>query len=148
MTPNLSPKTRFMSSSKKPKVVVDTNTFISAIFWGGNSLKVINLWRLEEKYDLLISPEILAEIISKLKYKFRLPRSLLTEWKDLLESKAILVIPRIKVNLCRDPKDNILLEASGESKANYLITGDKDLLVLKKFKKTKILKPSQFLKVF
>lgn len=137
-----------MSLSKKPKVVIDTNTFISAIFWGGNPLKVINLWRLEEKYDLVVSPEILAEIISKLKYKFRLPKSLLREWKDLLESKAVLTIPQVKIKLCRDPKDNMLLEAATESRASYLITGDRDLLVLKTFKKAKILKPAQFLKLF
>lgn len=137
-----------MNSSKKPRVVVDTNTFISAIFWGGNPLKVINLWRFDEKYDLIISPEILAEIISKLKYKFRLPESLLAEWRDLLESEAILIIPKIKIRLCRDPKDNMLLEAAAASKAHYLITGDKDLLALKTFKNTKILKPAQFLQIF
>lgn len=137
-----------MNSSKKPRVVVDTNTFISAIFWGGRPLKVINLWRQKEKYSLLISPEILAEIISKLKHKFRLPQTLLKEWESLLRSRALLVVPQIKVRVGRDPQDNILLEAAAAGKAHYLVTGDKDLLVLKTFKKTKILSSAQFLKNF
>lgn len=137
-----------MSLSKRPRSIINTNTFISAIFWGGNPLKVVDLWRFEEKYDLLISPEILAEIISKLKYKFLLPQSLLREWRNLLESKAILVIPQVKIKLLRDPKDNMLLEAAAEGKASHLITGDRDLLVLKNFKKTEILPPAQFLKLF
>ncbi|MBL7159252.1 putative toxin-antitoxin system toxin component, PIN family [Candidatus Microgenomates bacterium] len=136
-----------MNSSKRPRVIVDTNVFISAIFWGGNPLKVINLWRVEEKYDLIISPEILAEIISKLKYKFFLPQSLLNEWKELLTSRAILIIPKDKVNLCRDSQDNILLESALAGKTDFLITGDKDLLSLKQFKKTQIVSPKQFLKL-
>lgn len=135
-----------MNSSKKPKVVVDTNTFISAIFWCGKPLKVINLWRLEEKYHLLISPEILAEIISKLKHKFRLSQTLLKEWGNLLKSRVLLVTPQIRVRVCRDPQDNILLEAAASGKAHYLVTGDKDLLALKTFKKTKILSSVQSLK--
>lgn len=137
-----------MNSSKKPRVVVDTNTFISAIFWGGKPLKAINLWRREKKYHLLISPEILAEIISKLKHKFRLPQTLLKEWGNLLKSRALLVTPQIKVKVCRDPQDNLLLEATATGKAHYLVTGDQDLLVLRTFKKTKVLSSGQFLKNF
>ena len=50
---------------------------------------------------------------------------------DLIEVKSI-------VTICRDPKDNFLLALAKDGKADYLITGDKDLLDLKKFGKTKI----------
>jgi putative PIN family toxin of toxin-antitoxin system len=50
----------------------------------------------------------------------------------------------IDTNLCRDSKDNFLLSLCNDSKADYLITGDKDLLDLKKFGKTTILTITDF----
>lgn len=50
-----------------------------------------------------------------------------------------------KVNVCRDSKDNFLLSLSQDSKADFLITGDKDLLVLEKFKSTRVLTISDFM---
>lgn len=47
-------------------------------------------------------------------------------------------------SLCRDPKDNFLLGLSEISKADYLITGDNDLLILKKYKKTEIITIKEF----
>ena len=49
------------------------------------------------------------------------------------------------VTICRDPKDNFLLELAKDGKADYLLTGDKDLLELKKFGKTKIQTISTFI---
>jgi predicted nucleic acid-binding protein len=51
-----------------------------------------------------------------------------------------------KVNTCRDPKDNFLLSLARDSHANYLITGDQDLLDLKIFEGTKIIKMADYLK--
>ena len=48
--------------------------------------------------------------------------------------------------VCRDPKDNFLLALAHDGKADYLLTGDNDLLVMKKFGRTKIVKISEFLK--
>jgi len=49
------------------------------------------------------------------------------------------------VTLCRDPKDNFLLALAKEGHATHLITGDKDLLSIKSFGKTKIITMNQFL---
>lgn len=49
------------------------------------------------------------------------------------------------VNICRDPKDNFLLALAKDGKASHLITGDSDLLVLKKSGKTEILNISDYL---
>lgn len=46
--------------------------------------------------------------------------------------------------ICRDPKDDFLLALAKESKAHYLISGDKDLLELKEYKKTQIITINQF----
>ena len=50
-----------------------------------------------------------------------------------------------KVDICRDPKDNFLLSLAKDGKESYLITGDKDLLIIGRFEKTRILTISEFL---
>lgn len=132
-----------MNSSRKFKVVIDTNIFISGIFFGGNPLKILRLWQ-RRKIELVISPELEAEIIRKLK-AFDASEDLLTNWKEIIEENSMSVLPKAEPKLSRDPKDNFLLAAALEAKADYLITGDKDLLILGKIGKTKILKPSQFI---
>ena len=61
---------------------------------------------------------------------------------------AELVEVHSVVDVCRDPKDNYLLALAKDSNADYLITGDTDLLVLKEFEKTKIVKLNDFETVF
>ncbi|MFN4212450.1 MAG: putative toxin-antitoxin system toxin component, PIN family [Microgenomates group bacterium] len=64
-----------------------------------------------------------------------------------LTTKSIKINPPPQINICRDKKDNQILNLCFTGKANYLITEDKDLLILKKFKNTKIVAPKRFLKI-
>ncbi|MFM8293381.1 MAG: putative toxin-antitoxin system toxin component, PIN family [Microcystaceae cyanobacterium] len=65
---------------------------------------------------------------------------------DLLASVKVIEIIEI-INVCRDPKDNKFLELAINGKANYIITGDQDLLVLNPFQTIQILTPQVFLSV-
>lgn len=134
-----------MTSLIKSRVVLDTNIFISGSAFGGNSGRILELFR-NDQIQVVVSPQIELEVISHLP-KFTFERTTIFDLKSLLERKAIRITPTKKVRLCRDPKDNKFLEACLESNANFLITGDKDLLVLKNFKQTKILNPKDFLKI-
>jgi uncharacterized protein len=53
-----------------------------------------------------------------------------------------------KFNICRDPKDNMFLDLGFASKADYIISGDKDLLSLERFENCKIVLPSEFIRIF
>jgi uncharacterized protein len=64
---------------------------------------------------------------------------------ELLKEIAVIGSPSISITICRDPKDNYLLALAKDAKANFLISGDKDLLVLKNFETTKIVTLNQFL---
>ncbi len=134
-----------MTSLTKYKVVIDTNVFVSGSLFGGNPQKII---RLIEKYvvSLVISPEIQLEIFQKLA-DLEAPEENVKRLKALLTSTATPVVPTKHVSICRDPKDNKFLEAAIASHANYLITGDKDLLALNSYKETGIVTPKQFLKI-
>jgi len=140
--------------SKKFKIIIDTNVWISAIFWGGKPRKIIKLWvndikTGQENIKIYLTNSILKEIIQKIKKiakEIKLDKRKIVKWVHLIEKRTIFVNPVKKVNICRDKKDNKFLEAVLEAQADYLITGDKDLLTLEKFKKTQIIKPAQFLK--
>jgi len=134
----------FMKLSIKRRVVIDTNIFISAFIWGGNSKKVVNFW-LEEKFILVISPFLLTEILLILR-RFNFSSVEIKKLRRVLESHTLRVFPKQQINLCRDPKDNMVLTTCRASRADYLVTGDKDLLSLKKFKSTLIFTPREFLK--
>lgn len=129
---------------KKIRVILDTNVLISGIYWGGNPGKIISLW-LKEQIVLCFSPETLAEFINKLAGKFQMPPHLLNQWQELFEEQGLLFLPSQTMTLCHDKKDNMFLELALASEADFLITGDKDLLVLKGFHQTKIIKPRDFL---
>lgn len=64
---------------------------------------------------------------------------------ELMDEFGEFVSVRSEIKLCRDPKDNFLLSLAVDGKADYLLTGDNDLLVLKTIEETKIMKISRFL---
>lgn len=63
---------------------------------------------------------------------------------NIIERYADYVIVTSNVDLCRDDKDNFLLSLAKDSEADFLITGDKDLLVLKKFEETRIVTIAEY----
>lgn len=66
---------------------------------------------------------------------------------DYLGFLRMVSIPKLLVAVARDPDDNMVLECAVEGKAQYIVTGDKDLLVLKTFRDIQIVRASDFLKV-
>ena len=67
------------------RVVLDTNVFISGIFWEGNFCsQLINKWKNKE-IELIISLEIIRELIETLKsFKIRMPENMIEEWKNII----------------------------------------------------------------
>ena len=134
-----------MNSSRPFRVVIDTNIFISGLAFGGNPGKIIDFVR-KNKFQTVTSPEIELEIFTKLA-QLKVPEEKIQNLKIIFDQGALRVIPKKKVLICRDQEDNMFLEVCLEAKADFLITGDKDLLVLKNFGSTKILNPKDFLKI-
>jgi len=134
------------------KVVLDTNVWLSAIFWKGESYKIIKI--LEKKNVKIInSEEILNEIIEVLNkeskfQKFIKDRKLAIE--ELLRTvvfMSLIIKPQSKLNVITEHlEDNKILEVAVDGRANYLISYDNHLLKLRKYKNIKILTPSEFLK--
>ncbi len=101
------------------------------------------------KFQLFISPAIVAEIQAKLEQKLQFERALAVEYVDSLQQIAKVVNPTQTVNAVpADPDDNRILECALAVKADIIITADKDLLRLKTFKDTRIFHPSNLKYIF
>jgi putative PIN family toxin of toxin-antitoxin system len=131
--------------SSRITLVLDTNVLISAIVFKGVPEKILKLCILENKFDSVISPEILAELRTKLKFKFGFPDGLIKEWELILKNTLKNMLPFYNTKVCRDPDDNKILDLAIFSGAKYIITGDKDLLSLGKYKDIMIITPTDFL---
>jgi|Deesub1362A_J573_1020465.scaffolds.fasta_scaffold01892_14 hypothetical protein len=136
------------------RVVADTSVLVSAILSKkGDSFRFIKLL-LEGKVKNYINDEILDEFLRVLLTKFSklLPVEFQQEFYYLVKSRSTLVQSKEEFKLCRDRADNKFLEVVYASKAEYLLTLDKDLLDLRdsnrKFQikehEFKILKPEEF----
>lgn len=132
----------------KPRVVLDTNVFISAILYGGNPRKVVHL-AVTELIEVYISLELLEEFGRVIKGKFTL-RSLeidtiIPEIKDFAE----IATPQVRLQVIKsDPSDDKVLECAVETKARFIVTGDKHLLHLGNFRGITIVNPTEFLKIY
>lgn len=125
------------------RIILDTNVILSAFLTQGMSCRVLE--RCTEEHDLYISSWILKEVEEKLEKKFKIRQIDKNEALEFLKSAFWVIQPKGKLpNKSRDKDDNNLLLLADYVSAIALITGDKDLLTLKKYKKTAILPPRDF----
>ena len=127
------------------KVVADTNIIISAIFWSGKPYRVI-VRGLKGEYQLVTSPEIIDEVLSKLRNKFQFPENKIEEQANIMLSLFHVVTPTTRVDVVRDKKDNKIIECALDANADFIVTGDADLLTLREFRDIKIVTAGQLLK--
>ena len=139
-----------LSQSEKPdmkskKVILDTNLWISYLI--SNRLTFIDNLVLDKKIILLFSQELIEEFISvarRPKFSKYFSDEKVSELLRLFDKYGVLIKVSSIVNECRDIKDNFLLNLAVDAEADYLVTGDLDLLVIKRIKKTKIITLSEF----
>ena len=131
---------------KESKVVIDSNVLVSILKGNPNLSPLYTLFK-EEGFKLVISAEILKELAVVLyRPHLKIDPSDIKELFRLIKAKAIRIrLSDLSINACRDPKDNFILEIAAESKADFIVTGDKDLLTLKSFRGIPIIKPNEFL---
>lgn len=127
-------------------VVLDTNVFISGIFWKGNFCsQIIDAWR-KGGFTLVSSISIVEELTEILKdFKIQMPNERIEAWKSMIMQNSIIVETRNKINIIEHFSDNKFLETAVEGNAEYIISQDKHLLDLKVYKGIKIVPPEDFL---
>ncbi|MDR2621533.1 MAG: putative toxin-antitoxin system toxin component, PIN family [Dysgonamonadaceae bacterium] len=131
--------------NKKIKIIIDTNLWISFLING--EYEKLDFLFSSEKICLLFSERLFIEFISvasREKFRKYFSERDLDELSTRMKKIAKIVRTKTVQTQCRDSKDNFLLELAIDGKADYLITGDNDLLDLKTAGKTQIVKIKDF----
>lgn len=127
--------------------VFDTNILFSATGWRGNPFQCVERARAGE-IQVVTCPELIEELAEKLEARLHFPKDQVAETiADYLGFLRLTQIPKVLDAVPRDPEDNMVLECAIEGRAQYIVSGDNDLLVLKEFRSIKIVRASEFLKV-
>lgn len=135
--------------NKSVRVIFDTNVWISFLI--GKRLLNIKKYISEGKIIIVTTEQLLTEIkevTSREKLKKYFPKENVSELLKLLRTIAVKVDIKPTHFISRDPKDNFLLDLIDFSKADFLVTGDNDLLEHNPFKTAQILTPAEFEKQF
>lgn len=134
---------------KNIKVIFDTNVWISFLI--GERLSFVKNYITSGQITIISTEQLLKEIkevTNRERLRKYFPPQSVTELLEFLEiiAEKVEIKPTHFIN--RDPKDNFLLDLIDFSKADYLVTGDKDLLLHNPFKTARILTPANFEIVF
>ena len=126
------------------RVVIDTNVMFSS-FFGGNALKIIDLWK-SGHVTLCISAEIIDEY-----YQTILLDPLTKENASLFfsvfakQSNILFTNTTRRISVVTDPDDNKFIECAEALNASHVISGDRALLAVKRYGNIKIVTPKNFL---
>ena len=125
------------------KVILNANVLIAAVAGRGLCESLLELCL--EAHELIVSDKLLEEVHHNLVRKIRLPDDVAFDFCRLLRNNALLATPAtVSEDACRDPKDLHLLGLSESAKAEFLVTGDKDLIESGWRGRIKIVTPRQF----
>jgi len=133
------------SEAGSHKVLIDTNVWISALLYGGEPERLIRLCK--QHHKIVVSEYIVDELLDYLKqigapYKWR------NSLEKMIKQICLLVEPEDLPVISRDIKDDPVIAAAIVGDCDYLITGDKDLLVLKHVQQIRVVTPNEFLEIF
>ena len=132
------------------RIVIDTNVIISALIFANSSS--MNAFAIaKSRGTILLSNDVLLELTNVLN-RSKFDRYITSEIREdfltnlMLEAEIVTITEQI--TSCRDPKDNKFLELAISGYADYLLTGDQDLLILHLFRNLQIMTVSNFLNYF
>ena len=133
--------------TKPISIVLDTNIWIS--FAIGKRLSVLKPSFVNPNIEIFVCKKLLLEV-NKTLNKTKIAKYVSTERSkillDIISTRKCVFIDE-KVNISSDRKDNYLLDLAATVKADFLVTGDNDLLVLQNFSDTKIITFNSFVTI-
>lgn len=135
----------------KKRIGIDCNIYGSTLLGGITRQRFVEMLRLQHSYSIKIfyCEELITEIVklSTVPYfqKKGITLEIVEDFIRFLKERSTKVVLKSNVEINRDKKDNYLLNLSLDANLDYLISGDKDLLDMKVFGKTKILTLKEFI---
>lgn len=125
-------------------VVLDTNVLVSALGFGGPPLDAL-LGTFGEEVRLVASEETLGELERVMEYK-HLPFTDAdrAQYLAILRREADVIRPEESVDVVRDPDDDTFLEVALAADADFVVSGDDDLLAVESYRGIEIVTPAAF----
>lgn len=125
------------------RVILDANVVIAAAASRGLCEAILELCL--EHHSLILCEGILEEIGEKLRVKIKVSPPVIAEYLKVLRNNAEIFDPEdVQKSVCRDPDDLMILGLVVPGTADVIVTGDKDLLVIKEYKRARIMTPRSF----
>lgn len=133
------------------RAVIDTNILIRALIKPEGTVGPVLRRLAAGDYSIIYSEPLLEELFAKLvlpriRVKYRVDDEAVKALLAVFALRGELVLPDRTVRVCRDPDDNMMIEAALAGNASHVVTGDEDLLVLKSFETVRFVTPRVFLK--
>ena len=127
------------------KVIFDTNVLLSAFLTDGICARILKRAR-QRHFSFVLCAPVLAETKRLLKNKFALTAREIAFFVSIISESADEEYHPVGAlsGVCRDPDDDLILLCAAETKTDYIVTGDNDLLVLKTYQNTTIISPRDF----
>ncbi len=125
------------------RVVLDSNVLLAAFATHGLCEGV--LLACLDRHELILSDAIAEEVERHLAGKFKVPSDRVRKNLGFLRENATLVVPQdVPASACRDSTDRVILGTAAAGRADCIVTGDEDLLVLGEYEGVPILSPRAF----
>ncbi len=129
------------------RVVFDSNIFVSAFVLPGSRADVALKRVIDDIDQLVVSKAIIDELLTVLARKFARHADELARVAVFLSDMARVVRPRGRIDVLQDEADNRMLECARTSKANLIVTGDKAMLELSRYREIKIISLRDYLEL-
>ena len=131
------------------RAVFDTYILIAAFLTEGLCSGLLIRAR-KQAFNLVLCDEIVREFEGILSKKFKLASTEISEILSIVSEAASEILHKLGPipNICRDPNDDIIIACAIDATADYIVTGDEDLLILKKYKDIVIISPRNFEALF
>ena len=131
------------------RAVFDTNVLIAAFLTEGLCSGLLIRSR-KQAFHLVLCDDIIREFEGILIKKFKLTSTDISEISAIVSEAASEILHKLNPvpNICRDPNDDMIIACAIDATADYIVTGDEDLLILKKYKDVTIINPRNFEALF
>jgi putative PIN family toxin of toxin-antitoxin system len=131
------------------RAVFDTNVLIAAFLTEGLCSGLLIRAR-KQAFNLVLCDDIIREFEGVLSRKFKLASADISEILSIVSEAASEIIHKLGPipNICRDPNDDMIIACAIDAAADYIVTGDEDLLILKRYKDIVIINPRNFEALF
>ncbi|NOT21349.1 MAG: putative toxin-antitoxin system toxin component, PIN family [Nitrospiraceae bacterium] len=129
------------------RVVFDTNIYVSAFAIPGGQAEDAYLGAIHDRFELFTSVPILTETATVLQNKFEWSEEKARTLVQAISHVATVVAGGTRLRVVRDEPDNRILECAVKAQADFIVTGDRQLLALMQYERVKILRLADFLRL-